>query len=246
MNHYLELLSLAKMAALKSKDCFNKEYQVFQDDYLDVKLSIDQDIEDLIMEELIETTHLPVLSEEYGSTEDLDENDLYWIIDPLDGTRNFKIGLELYCVSIGLWCDNKPILGVIYNPVNDKIYSGICGVGANLGDSNISVSNTDNVKNSIIGTGMSNLLFNTNDTSYRDFLSKFGKTRCLGSSALSSVFVSDGTFDAYYEKGIKIWDVGASLPIIKAAGGNIMYKIYDEYKIDVYADNGKMGIGFDI
>ncbi len=148
-----------------------------------------------------------------------------WIIDPLDGTTNFIHGLPPFCISIALQENQKTILGVIYE-VNDKecFYAWAGGEKAFLNEKEITVSQTNSVRNSLIATGFP----------YHDFqkLSDFMKTleyfmkhshglRRLGSAAADLAYVACGRFEGFYEYGLNAWDVAAGTFIVQQAGGKV-------------------------
>ncbi|MBL6989651.1 MAG: inositol monophosphatase [Bacteriovoracaceae bacterium] len=189
----------------------------------DIKLQADKAAENVIVDFIRANSEFPILTEETGEHGRIVRDAPYWIVDPLDGSMNFSKRAPLYCTSIALWQNSKPILGVIYNPETHETFSGIVGQGAWLNGSPMFVSKGIDVKQAVLATGF---------TSYRSFagedlesflnkIQQFKKIRMLGSAALMLAWVSCGRFDAYYEEDIMLWDVAAGLALALAAGGKI-------------------------
>ena len=153
----------------------------------------------------------------------LNKNDYNWILDPLDGSFNYLRGIPLYCISLGLWMGNEPILGVIYDLTQDDIYHGIIGENAYKNKKKISVSRVNLSSDAVLCTG-----FPVNYSYSKDNVNNFvinvqnyKKIRLFGSAAMSLSFVACGRVDAYIEDDIMIWDVAAGIAIVKAAGGQV-------------------------
>ncbi len=165
-----------------------------------------------------------ILGEESGSSQSPDSGSGYrWIIDPLDGTTNFAHGYPFFCVSIGLEVDDEIQLGVVYAPVSDELFFAERGQGAFLNGKRIAVSTTDSLIRSLLATG-----FNPDRDLARENLKHWERltfrTQALrrdGSAALNLCFVASGRFDAYWEIGLKPWDLAAGSLIVREAGGSV-------------------------
>lgn len=185
----------------------------------DIKISSDRMSEKIIMD-ILRESGLPVLSEEYGWSKR--GGGEYWIIDPLDGTINYYKGLaEMACVSIALWRDNKPVLGVVYRFMRDELFYGEEGNGAYLNGQPIKPSDSRETSQAVLATGFPVKRSYDADslTAFVKQVQNFKKIRMLGAAAIMGVFVACGRFDAYFEEEIMIWDVAAAVAITKAAGG---------------------------
>lgn len=160
-----------------------------------------------------------ILSEEGGGR--VIEGGLNWIVDPLDGTTNFIHGLPPFAVSIALVRDKEPLLGVILEVQSKEEFTAVKGGGAFLNGQPIQSSGCDKMENALIATGFP----------YRDYIymSSFMETldyfmhhshgmRRLGSAAIDMAYVACGRVDAFYEYGLKPWDVAAGLIITSEAG----------------------------
>ncbi len=207
----------------------------------DVKLEADRLAEERILEVLCGASPFAVLAEEGGERPGSDpDSRLRWIVDPLDGSLNFLKGIPLCCVSVGLWRDNEPLLGVIHDFNRAEIFTGIVGEGAHLNGNEIRVSEVSEPSQAILCTGFPAATDFATDALGRfvDKVQAYKKVRLLGSAALSLAYVAAGRVDAYRERDIKIWDVAAGLALVKAAGGETVAEptsVADA--LDVYASN---------
>lgn len=148
----------------------------------------------------------------------------HWIIDPLDGTKNYLSGIPVFAVSIALQHNDELILGVINDPMRKELFSAEKGQGAFLNDQPIHVSPKENLADCLLATGFpfkaKHLL--------KDYLQAFESVfqscvsmRRMGAAAIDLAYVACGRFDAYWELGISPWDVAAGAVIIREAGGHV-------------------------
>jgi myo-inositol-1(or 4)-monophosphatase len=226
-NSYQDFLALAVKAARLAGEALRKGQkelcEISAQPARDVKLKADSESEKIILEILRSQTPFAILSEEVGVIPATQASSLRWIVDPLDGTVNYLEGLPFCCVSISLWKNEEPRLGVVYDFLRDELYSGIVGVGAWLNGNGLSVKKTRPVNQAILCTGFP-VAIDFSQSTLEGFVKNivsFKKVRLFGSAALSLAFVAAGHTDAYYEKSIKLWDVAAGLALVKAAGGVI-------------------------
>ena len=223
----------AKSASKVLKDQIGKS-TIISSIEKDIKISADIEAENIIIEEIKKNSKFHILSEEAGFLNHTNKksNDYRWIIDPLDGSMNYHRGILINCVSISLWKDNIPILGVIYDFNADNLFSGIVNKGAWCNNIPINVSKIKNKSASVICTGFPVYTsYKSSDIlDFVDDVKEYKKVRMLGSAAYSLSLVSSGSADVYKEKNIAIWDVAAGLAIVKAAGGFIKYKFTDKDK----------------
>tara|TARA_B100001175_G_scaffold317935_1_gene337839 strand:- start:14955 stop:15704 length:750 start_codon:yes stop_codon:yes gene_type:complete len=240
INIAIEAARSSGQLLVDSKDELNKE--IFSD-LRDTKLKADISSENLIKEYITQNSRYPILAEESGKSED-NLGDTYWVVDPLDGTANYKRDIPFCCVSIGLVNKMKPLVGVIYDFNNDDLYLGNnLEKKAMLNNDPISVSNVDKKKDGILITGL------PHNTDYSDEalnnmikdMQSWKKLRMIGSAAMASCYVACGKGDLYKENGIYIWDVLAGAAIIESAGGTAkIFNIQDNHQVDVIFSNSKI------
>lgn len=249
MLSYHENLDLAIGISIKAGNYLLKKVSRkvinFSDAPKDIKLSADLNSEKIILTELKKTASYPILAEESGQDGKIHDNNPYWIVDPLDGTMNYTRNFPMACISIALWQNNEPVLGVVYDFNRKEMYSAVAREDAKLNDEIISVSETDSVEHGILATGFPSLRSYKTEP-LNNFIKKvqvFKKIRMIGSAAMSLAYVASGRFDAYFEEDIMIWDVAAGLALVKAAGGEIYIKPGSrKHSVICAATNGKIPI----
>ena len=209
----------------------------------DFKSSADEIVEKIIIPKLFNNSPYTILTEETGQHGKIKNDEPYWIVDPLDGTMNYTRNFPMACISIALWRNDEPILGVVYDFNREELYSAAVGEDAKLNDKNIAVSSTDTIGQAILATGFP-VKRNYDSGSLKKFLGniqKFKKIRMIGAAALSLAYIASGVFDAYYEEDIMIWDVAAGLALVKASGGEIFIKPGSkEHSVICAATNGNV------
>lgn len=172
------------------------------------------------------------LGEEFGLQQGVGA-DAEWcfVIDPLDGTRNFVAGFPHFCVSIGAQKNGKTEHGVVYDPVRDELFSASRGQGAKLNQRRLSVSKLDSIKGGLFATG--HPFEREIDGVYKSHMPEHfnsllaiaqngGQIRRTGSAALDLCYVAAGRFDGYFEMSIKPWDICAGELIVNEARGVVV------------------------
>ena len=182
---------------------------------------VDKTAEQLLVKKLsILLPEAGFLTEEKTVTQT--EKPLRWIIDPLDGTTNFLFGLPIYSVSVALAQDEDILLGAVYIPVLDELFSATKNGGAFLNNQPISVSKTTTLADSLAATGFPYYKFEQVER-YMAMFEKYMRgtrgIRRLGSAAVDLVYVACGRFDFYFEFDLNPWDIAAGLLIVAEAGG---------------------------
>ncbi|MFH1624963.1 MAG: inositol monophosphatase family protein [Pseudomonadota bacterium] len=145
-----------------------------------------------------------------------------WIIDPLDGTTNYAHGYPSFCVSIALERKGYVLLGVVYDPILEELFTAEKGNGASLNGGKISVSSTDTLAHSMLATGFPYDLResqNNNLVHFNNFIMAAQAIRRPGSAALDLCYVAMGRFDGFWELKLSPWDVAAGSLIVGEAGG---------------------------
>ncbi|HEY5931359.1 MAG TPA: inositol monophosphatase family protein [Nitrospira sp.] len=185
------------------------------------------------------------LAEERGRVEAAPSPYL-WIIDPLDGTTNFAHGYPAYCVSIGLEHNGRCILGVIFDPSRDELFTAIDHGGARLNGRPIHVSNTMTLDSSLLVTGFAYDIRETprnNLDHFAKFALKAQGLRRTGSAALDLCYVAAGRFDGFWEVRLNPWDMAAGSVIAREAGGKLTDfsgKDLSIYGQELVASNGQI------
>lgn len=149
------------------------------------------------------------------------EGEYTWIIDPLDGTTNYVHGDTPFSVSIALMKDNEIILGVVYDPVADELFSAIEKGKATLNGKPVKISSHSTLTNGYIGLGIPYSLDDRGEKILKNAMEQFRKCsfRIKGSAAIEICYVACGRSDAYFHSGLSPWDVAAGTFILKCAGG---------------------------
>jgi myo-inositol-1(or 4)-monophosphatase len=211
----------------------------------DIKLELDVRCQALIEKILARAfPQIPVLGEE-GSTGDVNA-ECRWVIDPIDGTVNYFYGMPHACVSIALQRRKRKIyetvLGVIYDPFTDEIWTTIKGEPTRLNGKIVRVSNRSKIEEAVIAMGFSKSRDNLNQSlPHLIRLSRRAKKiRILGSAALELAYVASGRLDVYVERTINLWDVAAGSLLVENAGGEFYAVPAPGGKLRMCADNGKL------
>ena len=182
---------------------------------------IDKKAERMIIEKIKKRYPLHnFLGEESGSHKAV--SDYKWIIDPLDGTTNFTHGLPVFCTSIALEHKGEIVLGAIYDPSADELFTAEKNKGAYLNNRRIRVSQTSKLIESLIVTGFP---YDIKDNPYNavqhfsNVLMEAQAVRRLGSAALDLSYVACGRFDGFWEVALNPWDMAAGVLFVEEAGG---------------------------
>ena len=207
----------------------------------DIKLELDVQCQALI-EKILATAfpQIPVLGEE-GTTGDVDA-EYRWVIDPIDGTVNYFFGMPHAAVSIALQHRAQSVVGVIYDPFTDEIWTTIKGAPTRLNGRIVRVSNRIKIEDCIIAMGFSKSQDNLEKSlPHMIRLSRrVKKIRIMGSAALELAYVASGRLDAYIERTINLWDVAAGSLLVENAGGEFYTLPAPPGKLRMCADNGKL------
>jgi myo-inositol-1(or 4)-monophosphatase len=164
------------------------------------------------------------ITEEETTAQSADSNSPQWVIDPLDGTTNFIHRLPFFAVSIALKLDDHYILGVVYDIMNDQMYSAARGQGAFMNDKLISVSPASELSETLLATGFPYNTFESMDfylAMFRDLFPKTRGVRRCGSAALDLCYVAKGSFAGFFEFGLNEWDIAAGICLVSEAGGHV-------------------------
>jgi myo-inositol-1(or 4)-monophosphatase len=163
------------------------------------------------------------LGEESGRTGPADA-DYVWIIDPLDGTTNFIRGIPHYAVSIGCIYQGRLEHAVIVDPVRREEFTASRGRGAQLNGHRIRVSKLASLDGALLGTGIPFKGHHDDRLpAYAESLAvlagQCAGIRRAGAASLDLAYVAAGRLDAFWEKGLSVWDMAAGALLVREAGG---------------------------
>lgn len=162
------------------------------------------------------------ITEEETVAPDQGENELVWIIDPLDGTTNFVHQLPEFAISIGLVLRGEPLLGMVAHAAQGKLYHARKGGGAWCNGKQIFVSGVSELQHSLLATGFPYYDFDhmPQYLSVLDFfMKKTHGLRRLGSASIDLALVAEGVFEGFFEYNLSPWDVAGGICLVKEAGG---------------------------
>lgn len=223
-NEYLQVaVEAARRAGSYQRHRFASPLSIELKGDKDLVTEVDRESERLIVEQLLTRfPHHSILAEE-GSCPHR-ESPFCWVIDPLDGTTNFAHAFPWFCVSIALVADSELVAGVIYNPINDELFTATRGGGAFLNGRRLRVSSRSPLKETLLGTGFPYDCATDPLNNFDNFMA-FQKAargiRRAGAAALDLAAVAAGRLDGFWELKLKPWDVAAGVLMVREAGGMV-------------------------
>lgn len=183
-----------------------------------------------------------ILAEESGYIKGRNE-EICWVIDPLDGTRNFMHGFPQFAISIAVTKNNVTELGLIYDPVRQELFTATRGQGAYANSRRIRVSQAKRLAASLIGTGFPYQNKENAEQYFKSLENVFmqcGDIRRAGSAALDLAYVAAGRLDGFWQSsGLALWDYAAGVLMIKESGGTVT----DFLGTEGYIESGKIVAG---
>ena len=188
----------------------------------------DKRVELILIEELTKSKkNYSFISEETGKI--LNKNrDIFWIIDPIDGTTNFLHGIPHFAISVALQKEGEIRSGLIFDPIKNEIFYAEKNNGSFFNNNRIRVSNKSNIDE---------CLFATNNDGIKSLHPKLN-LRNTGCAALDLAYVGCGRFDGYFHNHINLWDIAAGKIIIEEAGGKVnSIKEFEINRINLRAGN---------
>ena len=153
-----------------------------------------------------------IIAEETGVIKNSDEN-IRWIIDPLDGTSNFVFSIPHFAISIALEKNNEVIVGGVYQPLTDEFFWAVKGRGAYCNNLRLRVSSKENLEDCMIGTGIPHKGMKGHEEyvpGLKQVMEKVCGIRRFGAASLDLAYVAAGKFDGYWEKNLKLVDIAAN------------------------------------
>jgi len=233
----------ARSAGALMKRNFHEPKKINESTQHDLKLELDVQCQKLIEKKLAAAfPKVSVLGEE-GDSGDASSADR-WVIDPIDGTVNFAYGIPHSCVSIALQekvqapkskaqsrhsvtpDGYSTVLGVVYDPFVDELWTAARGGKAFLNGRVISASKRGRLDEAIVSMGFSKRTDTLTEMLpvLNRVIHRVRKVRIMGAAALAMTYVASGRNDAYLESGIRLWDIAAGGLILECAGGEFFHQ----------------------
>lgn len=193
------------------------------------RMDFASEVDDLAEKEIIKefrrsTPEYAILGEESGEKKGKPGNRFTWVIDPLDGTSNYLRGIPHFCVSIALVENGEPIHGVIFDPLRNELFTSSRGSGTTLNDKRVRVADRKDLDGAMVLTGFpprERARASAQLKCVETLLTEIEDIRRTGSAALDLAYVAAGRADAYFEAGVKPWDIAAGVLMVREAGGKV-------------------------
>lgn len=244
-----KLITIIKEAGEIFKKGYNSVKEVSFKGKKDLVTQYDVEVENFLKERFSKVfKEFNIIAEESDNENIEFKNSI--IIDPIDGTTNFVNNVPHCAISVGVYKDKKPYIGIVYNPVLQELYTAVSGEGAYLNGRKLNVTKDDNLQTSLIATGFPYTSSHMKDDldfvvdNLKNILPKCQDIRRLGSAAIDLCMVARGSYEGYYEINLKAWDVAAGIIILTEAGGRVTNhkgEPYDIFKDKcIVASNGRI------
>lgn len=235
---------LARRAGEMLLDGWKSFDQLTDKDDGEVVTDLDKKINTFILEEIqAQYPDDAILSEEDDPVEKEGDARL-WVVDPIDGTVNMTRGIPHFCVSIGMWHNGEPQVGVVFDPIHDELFSAIAGGSVQLNDTDIEVSDMELDEGLLLyAHSYSNEKNIAGRKKIASLLDETGSDRRLGSAALMLCYVACGRAEALVITDTKPWDCAAGVLMVRAAGGKVTDFEGDAWKLSektILASNKKV------
>ena len=214
-----QLIIWAHHAGEILRDGYEQEHTVKHKGRTDLVTEIDHVSEAFLLEQI--RTNYPqdaIVAEETGRQAGTSQR--VWYVDPLDGTVNYAHGVPMFSVSIAVFKDGQPYLGVVYDPMRDETFSAERGCGATLNGRRLQCTQVAELVDGLLVTGFPYDMTQAknNLTNYQSLALLSQGVRRLGSAALDLCYVAAGRLDGYWEAHLSPWDAAASWLIAMESG----------------------------
>ncbi len=239
-------ITAAQAAGERLRHAFGSHLTVNAEYAHDIKLAADEECQALIYSILLE--HFPktrCIGEEGDSQNPGDPSaEVEWIVDPIDGTMNLAHNIPHFCVSIAARevATQKILLGVIYDPLRNELFTAERGSGTYLNGVRQKVSTRDKLSEAVLAVGFAKSQESIDHCLklYQEYGNSARKLRAMGSAALDLAYVATGRLDAYIEQGVNLWDIAAGIVLVEEAGGVVEIEDKGNGKIRVCASSGRI------
>ena len=220
------MIKAAKKASIKIRRDFNEleNLQVSLKGPGDFVTSADIRTQKIIIEELIKAKPDWSFLAEEKSDQTSQQSKNRFIIDPIDGTTNFLHGNPNFAISIAAEIEGRLEAGIVYCPIYDELFFAERGKGAYLNDRRLRIAKRNRLSEALVVTGIPHLGRGNIErfiNEIKQIMPEVSGIRRSGSAALDIAWVAAGRYDAYWEKGLSLWDIAAGIVIIREAGGVI-------------------------
>jgi len=218
--------AVAREAGALLKENFGREQSIEFKGRINLVTEMDRRAEDLIVKRLQAAYPGDDIWAEEGSGR-RSGAERAWVVDPLDGTTNYAHEYPVWSVSIALAVGGEPVVGAVYNPLLDDMYSARRGGGAMLNGVRRRVSTADQLESAMLATGFSYDVTTQGDPEknnigpFSRFLRRAQAVRRAGSAALAIAKVGVGRTDGFWEGGLHAWDMAAAMCVVVEGGGRV-------------------------
>jgi len=223
------MLNTAKLAAIEAGKILKQNFRKIsladirekeKNDYLTfVDEQAEKKIIDTIQKQFPDHS---ILAEESGKQNK--DTEYCWIIDPLDGTKNFINGIPVFAVSIALQVKNEITVSIVLDVMQDDLYFAEKNKGAFLNKSVIKVSDEATIEKSLLATGFpfkNKSILTPYMNCFKDIFYHCSGVRRMGAAAIDLAYVASGHFEAFWELGLNPWDMAGGELLITEAGGKV-------------------------
>jgi myo-inositol-1(or 4)-monophosphatase len=239
-------ITAAQAAGERLRHAFCQELRVTESFAHDIKIAADKECQDLIYSILLD--HFPktrCIGEEGDSKNPGDPKaEVEWIVDPIDGTMNLAHGIPHFCVSIAAReaASQRILLGVIYDPMRNELFTAQRGTGTYLNGLRQKVSTRSKLSEAVLAVGFAKSQDSIDHCLklYQFYGNEARKLRAMGSAALDLAYVACGRLDAYIEQGVNLWDIAAGIVLVEEAGGIVETEQKEKGKYRVCAHSGRI------
>ncbi|HEY5894824.1 MAG TPA: inositol monophosphatase family protein [Chthoniobacterales bacterium] len=234
-------IAAAREAGNLQRTHFGGELGVNAFEKHDIKLVLDVESQELITKHLLTAFPDHALYGEEGIAGN-QSSEFQWIVDPIDGTVNYFYGIPHFCISIALRQGKDILVGVIYDPIRDEMWTAERGGAPMLNGKPITVSPRQQLSDAILSVGLSKTIasIDAGMPLLETMVRRARKCRLMGSAALDMAYIACGRLDGYIEQAISLWDVAAGILLIESAGGKVVLTPRTDVpdKFSIVASNG--------
>ncbi|WP_246938913.1 inositol monophosphatase family protein [Bacillus pinisoli] len=204
-----------------TKESFQVEYKTSAADLVTEK---DRQIEKFFIDRIKETypSHFLLGEEGMASDQVFDyNNEVVWVVDPIDGTTNFVQQQKNFAISVGVYEKGQPKIGIVYDPIAGELFHAQVGQGAYLNEHLLPKQKERTLEEAMISINQLWLIRNerVNHLLFEQIIRQARGTRYIGSAALEIAYVACGRLDTYFDFRLSPWDIAGGMVILSEVGG---------------------------